>query len=122
MPSETLAEYVTRVMRDRRLSSYDVERAARGRIKQPTIYRIAAGEILEPRTASLQSLALGLGVVEEELFTIARGKPLKGDTLAHERLAAIDVKYRELSPKQRQHLDYLIQVLEREVNRLVSNS
>lgn len=71
---ESLAEFVKRIMFEKNLSGYDVERASKGEITQSYTNRIKNGVVLNPSPAKLKALAKGLGVGEEELFNIVRGK------------------------------------------------
>jgi hypothetical protein len=66
-----------------------------------------------------KALARGLGVAEHELFAVARGINTSR-TLAHDRLTAIDENYQGLSRQDKHQVDYLIEILEREVDRLAS--
>lgn len=71
---ESLAEYVERIRLEKKMSYADVANNSQGGIKRTHVYRIAKGEVKRPSAKALQGLAKGLGVSEEELFTIARGK------------------------------------------------
>jgi transcriptional regulator with XRE-family HTH domain len=71
--SETLAEYVTRVIHDKNLNESEVARRSKGGIAQSHINRIKNGEVTNPTPRKLQALAMGLGVPEEEVFDKVRG-------------------------------------------------
>lgn len=112
---ESLAEYVTRIMLEKNLSGYDVERASKKRISQTHTNRIQNGDVVNPSAQKLKGLALGLGVPEHELFAVARG--LSPDrVIANERLAAIERTYDTLNKVQQKKADYIIEVLEREMS------
>lgn len=70
---KSLSKYVARVMQDKNLSGYDVERRANRRITQSFVNRIKTGEVKNPSADKLQALATGLAVSEEELFAVVRG-------------------------------------------------
>lgn len=75
--TETLAEFVKRVRRDRKLSLDEVEGASRrrgGGISNGYISQIENGHNTNPSLSALIALAAGLGVSEDELFDVARGK------------------------------------------------
>lgn len=76
---ETLAEYVERVRLEKKMSYANVADNSQGGIGRTHVYRIAKGEVKRPSAKMLQGLAKGLGVNEEELFLIARGKSPDGD-------------------------------------------
>jgi transcriptional regulator with XRE-family HTH domain len=77
-PVETLAQYVTRVMQEKKLRPKDVERRSGGEIDDAYVIKIMKGITTNPSISKTQALAQGLGVDEEELFRVARGLPLKG--------------------------------------------
>jgi transcriptional regulator with XRE-family HTH domain len=116
----SIGDFVGKVMDEKNLSGKDVQRAASDKVHQTTVNRIKNGEITDPAVSTLQALAKGLGVGEHELFVVARGLSIGETNLTHERLAAIDVSYESLSNKKREHADYIIEVLEREIVRLAS--
>lgn len=51
--NESLAEYVSRIMKEKRLSGYDVERAAHKEITQSHVSRIQNGEVTNPSAGKL---------------------------------------------------------------------
>jgi transcriptional regulator with XRE-family HTH domain len=71
---ETLSDIVNRVMADKRLSGYDVERASHGAITQSYVNRIKNGDVKNPTGEKLVALALGLGIAADELFDAVKGK------------------------------------------------
>lgn len=73
MPQETLDKYVARIMNDKNLSGYDIERRTRKRITQSYANRIKNGEVRNPSPEKLQVLAIGLDVPEQELFDVVLG-------------------------------------------------
>lgn len=75
--TESLADYVSRHMRDGGLSLRDVEqRSRRGGlqgISRPHINKIANGDLLNPSPERLKALARGLNRPEEEVFNVVLG-------------------------------------------------
>ena len=71
----TLAEYVTRVMDEKRLSSYDVEKSSGNRITDSYVLRIRDGKSQRPSVTKLRALAKGLGVDFDEILRVAEGLP-----------------------------------------------
>lgn len=84
--SEDLADFVRRSRSERRLSQRDVELKSGGEISKGYIGQIenrtVLGHSVTPQ--KLQALARGLGVSEEEIFAIARGKAASGDLTLEE--------------------------------------
>lgn len=116
--SETLAAYVTKVMKEKGLSSYAVERNSNKGITQSYTNRIKNGEVLTPSAPKLKALALGLGVSEEELFAVVRGKSPDSQTVVSERLARLISTFEKLPKSHEPYARSLIDLLEREFDRL----
>jgi len=74
---ETLAQYVTRIMKQKGLSSRDVETRSGRKIGDAYVHRIMTGDAVNPSVGKLKALALGLAVTEDEVFKVARGVPAK---------------------------------------------
>jgi transcriptional regulator with XRE-family HTH domain len=118
MPNETLAEYVSRVMAEKHLSTYEVSRGSRGQLSQTHVSRIRNGDVVSPSVSKLKALAKGLSVPEHELLAVARGLDPGKANLANERLTAIDFLYDNLPRGQKARADFLIEMVEREIERL----
>jgi transcriptional regulator with XRE-family HTH domain len=81
---ESLADYVRRVRSEKNLSTPDVERQSGGRITDAYVSRIENGYVKNVSPEKLQALAKGLGVPEDEIFAVARGKSVSGDLQLNE--------------------------------------
>lgn len=81
---ETLGDYVRRVRNEKRLSLREVSLRSGGQIANSHISRIESGEARGVSVDKLRSLAKGLGVPEDELFSVARGRSGAGDLNAEE--------------------------------------
>lgn len=77
--AETLADYVSRMRQEKRLSLNDVVRQSGNRIANSHVSRIENGLTTNVTTDKLRALAKGLGVSEAEIFAVARGKSVSGD-------------------------------------------
>lgn len=110
---ENLADYVRRLMYEKRLSGDAISRASRGQIAQSTIDRIKNGIVLNPSVGKLKALAKGLGVTEAELFAVARGTT--DPNIVDERLANISEVYSRLSGGAKEKADFLIGIVEKEI-------
>jgi transcriptional regulator with XRE-family HTH domain len=73
MKTETLAQYLARVMKERRLSASDVERRSRSEITDEYINYVASGKQKNITVAKLVSLAKGLGDDPHNLLNVAMG-------------------------------------------------
>jgi transcriptional regulator with XRE-family HTH domain len=74
---ETLAQYVTRIMKGRGLNPRDVEARSGKTIADAYVTKIMKGTATNPSILKLKSLAVGLGVDEDEVFKVARRLPIK---------------------------------------------
>jgi transcriptional regulator with XRE-family HTH domain len=63
-----LAEYVARVMAEKKLSAMKVQKNSNGQISDTYVLKIRAGRVPRPSMSRLKALAKGLKVSEKELF------------------------------------------------------
>jgi transcriptional regulator with XRE-family HTH domain len=96
---ETLADYVRRIRNEKQLSLRDVSTRSGGQIANSHISRIESGEAHGVSVEKLRSLAKGLGVPEDEIFAVARGKSISGDLQLEE--AKLLEYFRMLPPDSR---------------------
>ena len=77
----SLASYVKKVRAEKQLSLKDVERAAANKITHGYINQIENGTVRSETVSveKLKALAKGLGVPEDDVFRIARGRTLESD-------------------------------------------
>lgn len=73
--SETLQDYVRRLRIEKNLSAVDVETRSSNTISDAYILQIENGHARNPSPEKLKALAKGLGVSEDEIFRVARGRP-----------------------------------------------
>lgn len=73
---ETLGDYVRRVINEKGLNYREVARRSGGAISHATVGYIVNNGSVDVRRETLQALAVGLGVSEDELYAVARGKIL----------------------------------------------
>lgn len=100
---ETLAEFVKRVRLEKGLSLTDVQNQSGGRIANSYVSRIENGvadsDGVTPK--KLQALAKGLGVSEDEIFAVARGRPLDDTEIVDAEMALYASRVKKLTPQQR---------------------
>ena len=110
--TESLADYVRRIRNEKNLSLVDVSVRSRGAIGRTHINRIENGLTTNPSPRKLRALAQGLGVPEEELFAVARGRvPANKDDADELKLL---IHFRELSDQRKEDLLAIAQSLKRE--------
>ncbi len=73
---ETLAEFVTRVIAEKKLSFRRVAERTNGAISHSTVADIANGQRFDVKKDTLTALAKGLEVPSDDVFRIARGLPI----------------------------------------------
>jgi transcriptional regulator with XRE-family HTH domain len=83
---ETLAEYVSRIIKEKKLKVAEIEK--RSGVADSYITNITRGTSKNPTIEKLKALAKGLDVDEDEIFRVARGVPPK-DELTVQTLAGI---------------------------------
>lgn len=81
---ETLAQYVTRIIKEKDLTHQEVRRLARGKITDGYVRGLMTGKARNPSVDKLKALAVGLGVSEDEIFRVARGLPFDADGKSQE--------------------------------------
>ncbi len=116
--STELSKFIQNTMADKRISGYAVERATHGEISQSFVNRLKKGEVKTPSVAKLQILAKGLGVPEEQLLAAAGNHATETAKIVNAKLRAIDDAYTGLSKPAKAKVDFLIEILEREIARL----
>ena len=109
-------------MAEKGLSSYEVERRSLNEISQSQVSRIRNGQVTNPSPARLQALSKGLGVAEEEIFAVVRGKRANFSTLAQEKIESLIRKLERVDSDKREYALDLISLVEREFERLSKNN
>lgn len=117
---ETLADYLARKMRELNISGYEIERRSQPKVTQSYINRIRIGVVKNPSVLKLRGIAHGLGVPASEMLAAAAGVDANPPDISDERLSAISFAYEGMPKKKRQKADAVIEMLEREINRIES--
>ena len=116
--TETLAEYIFRVMREENLSYSDLVRRAEKKgfkITQSYLSKIvneAAGDV---SVGKLKAIAAGLGRREQEVFAVASGTQLEKDEVEDAMFNALAFGYKKLTDKDKERIAVLLKALEREI-------
>lgn len=117
---EQLAEFVRRTRKEKGLSTPDVERNSGYKISDGYVSQIENLYIKNVSPEKLAALAKGLGVTEEEVFAAARGKTPNRDVITDEKFELLSLKFGTLDGRQKAKAEVLIEVLERELERLAN--
>jgi transcriptional regulator with XRE-family HTH domain len=119
---ETLSDYVRLKLIENDLTTRDVqERSASGgeKITQSYVSQIVSGTAKNLTLTKLRALARGLGVPIEEVISRAYGETYQDDlAFAESRFADVYYKFEELSDEHKRHALYLLDILDREIERL----
>ncbi|MCA1618439.1 MAG: helix-turn-helix domain-containing protein [Acidobacteria bacterium] len=119
---ETLSDYVRLKLIQNELTTREVqERSNSGgeKITQSYVSQIVSGTAKNLTLTKLRALARGLGVPIEEVISRAYGETYQDDlAFAESRFADVYYKFEELSDEHKQNVLYLLDILEREVERL----
>jgi transcriptional regulator with XRE-family HTH domain len=103
IPKEDLADYVKRARHENGLSQRDVEAKSSGGISKGYIGQIENREVLglSVTPQKLRALAKGLGVSEDEIFAVARGKSLDQNGFRESEFALMYEDVQKLTPQQK---------------------
>jgi transcriptional regulator with XRE-family HTH domain len=112
---ETLAQFVRRVPQEKGLRFADVQQRAGGAISKGYVCDICNGLDASLTVKKLQALARGLDVPEDAVFAVARGVPAAQRELDTSRFALMFYRYQRLSEKDRQAIDSLLDMVDREI-------
>lgn len=117
--TEDLADYLRRVRNEKGLSQRDVEIKSGNRISKGYIGQIENREVLGHSVTpqKLQALAIGLGVSEDEIFAVARGKSLAAPEAFDSEIYVMFRGFDELSDEDKADLLGTIRMLAAEVQR-----
>lgn len=115
---EDLADYLRRVLEEKRLTLREVEERSGRRITHGYLSRILNRTVRNLTVDKLKALAKGLGVPEVEVFTAARGaSPDLDPEVKKSRLGALFYKFDTLSEEDKRVVEALMETIEREIER-----
>jgi transcriptional regulator with XRE-family HTH domain len=119
---ETLSDYVRLKLIQNDLTTRDVEeRSSSGgeKITQSYVSQIVSGTAKNLTLTKLRALARGLGVPVEEVISRAYGGTHQDDpAFTESRFADLYYKFEKLSDEHKQNILYLLDILDREIERL----
>jgi transcriptional regulator with XRE-family HTH domain len=116
---EDLADFVRRTLKEKRLSTRDVEERAKRkgmRITHGYVSRIISHSATNLTVDKLKALAAGLGIREKEVFDRVSNEPLESEPDYHESdFAHLFSKYKNLKDEDKKELRTLIKTIDREI-------
>jgi transcriptional regulator with XRE-family HTH domain len=117
---EALSDYVRRIAFEKRLSYREIAKRTGQRISHGTVSDIINRRSKDIKAETLKALAVGLGVPEEEVFAIARGKDPEGNpNFKKWKFAALFDEAEQLTPEQMAKFEILMEMARREVQRML---
>lgn len=118
--AESLADYVRRVMSEKGLTYREVQARSRNGITTGGVSDIVQGNTKNPGIHTLSALARGLGVPEEEIISVARGKDPEGNPdFKKWKFAALFDEAKQLTPEQMARFEIIMEMARREVQRML---
>lgn len=82
---ESIADFVRRVRREKDYSLAKVREQSGGNIAPSYLHKIESGDVKNVSPEKLSALAKGLGIPEDEIFAVARGKGEADPSTEHEK-------------------------------------
>lgn len=117
---ENLADYLRRVIKEKNLTYRQVAERSGGRISHAAISDIISGKTKEIKSGTISTLAKGLGVPEEEIFAVIRGKsPTDNPDFKKWKFAALFDEAEQLTPEQMAKFEIIMEMARREVQRMI---
>lgn len=101
--AESLSDFVRRVRNEKGYSLDKVQQLSLNSINASYVSRIENGQVLQESITAkkLRALAKGLGVSEEEVFAVARGKSLEESEKVDADMALFASRVKKLTPQQK---------------------
>lgn len=115
---EDLADYIRRIINEKDLTLREIEERSGGAITHGYISKILSRAVTNLSVEKLQALAKGLGISEEVVFAVARGKALDGDPeFEKSEIAALFYDYKDLTEEDQKDLRVIWEMLGVEIKR-----
>jgi transcriptional regulator with XRE-family HTH domain len=112
---ENLSDFIRRIRREKELPLEQVVRNSGNLIAGSYINRIENGLVANPSTAKLKAIAKGLGISDEEIFAVARGKALDETSLESANLRAFLADVERLNPVDKAYFMETLKIFHNEV-------
>jgi transcriptional regulator with XRE-family HTH domain len=116
---EDLADFVRRILKDKNLTTRDVEERARRKgksINNGYVSRIVSRTATNLTVDRLKALALGLGVRQKDIFDRVLDEPLESEAeYQGSDFALLFSKYQDLTDEHKKEVRMLIKAIERDI-------
>lgn len=119
--TETLSNYISRIMMNKHLDTYDVHRRSGGEISQSYVVKLKNGNITNIGIKKLKALAKGLGEPEIEVIAVAQGSNPNKSLIMDERFENMSLKFSGLPEEKKGRLETLIDMMDREIERVAED-
>jgi transcriptional regulator with XRE-family HTH domain len=107
-------------MNEKELNYRQVAERSGGLISHTTVFDVVNLRSKDVKAKTLRGLAKGLGVSEDEIFSVARGKsPAEDPDYKNWRYASLFDDAKKLTPEQMRDFETIMEIARREVTRML---
>lgn len=115
-----ISDYVRRIANEKGLSYRKIAEKSGGLITHSTVSDVINERVKNLSSATITGLANGLGVTEQEIFDIVRGKISNNEIVIDEQFENLSLKFSGLPPSKKERAQALIELMDREIERLAN--
>lgn len=115
-----ISDFVRQTIHKKGLSYRKVADKSGGLITHSTVSDVVNERVTNLSSQTISGLAKGLGVTEQEVFDIVRGKQPNKETKVSERFELLSLKFGALKPSKQSRAEVLVDVLDRELERMAN--
>lgn len=115
---QALAEFIKAEMDKQNLNSREVSARSGGLISHMTVWNIINESSKEVKARSITGLARGLKISEDKIYEVLRRTKVSDKEFNDSDFAALYFKYNKLSPKKKIEFKGILQIVDRELDRL----
>jgi transcriptional regulator with XRE-family HTH domain len=117
---QALSEFVRAVMNEKGLNYRQVAERSGGLISHTTVFDVVNLRSKDVKATTLRGLAKGLGVSDDEIFSVARGKsPTDDPEYKNWKYATLFDNAKQLTPEQMVKFENIMEIAQREVDRML---
>lgn len=117
---EKISDFVRRIASEKSLSYRKIAEKSGGLITHSTVSDVINERVKNLSAQTITGLAKGLGVTELEIFDIVRGKTPNNETVLDEQFENLSLKFSGLPPSKKERAQALIELMDREIERLAN--
>ncbi len=115
-----ISDFVRETIHEKSLSYRKVAERSGGLITHSTVSDVVNERVKNLSSQTIAGLARGLGVTEQEIFDIVRGKNLNNESVVDEQFENLGLKFSGLPPSKKEKAKPLIELMDRELERLAN--